>query len=161
MNLDNIQYINYVKSEEPISINNSQDLPPSIVMQTACVIDRNSSSSFNINALGGTNSILLLYFLDIQQLNMGEISSFSLEINGQPYGKPISLVPNSSMVELPILLDMIQYQLRFSMTLNSSNGIIINAFEYYVIVYTERETNLEDSKCLLSITLYIMLKLKS
>lgn len=148
MNADNTQYIHYVKSEEPISTTNTQDLPPSVVMQTAWVMASSASPSFNLNASGGTNSLLLLYFADIQPPKMGETRSFSLERNGEPFGKPITLVQNSSAVELQIPLDMVQYQLRFATAVNSSNGIIINALEYYVMVYTEPATTLEDIEAL-------------
>lgn len=129
--------------QEPISTNNTQDLPPAIVMQTAWITTEDSLQLY-LQSLNRTKSLLLLYFAEIQQLNMTETRSFKVQINGQ-ISQPITIVQNYSAVELAFRLDGRQYiHLTLEKATDSTLRPMLNAFENYLVFDTDNATYSED-----------------
>lgn len=138
-----------VSSQVPISTKNTKDFPPVAVMQKAWVV--NSSQPYygfsKRSFVQGTKSLLLLYFAEIEILNVSESRSFYITINGKKRSETITMVRNYSALELPFLSDTVDIQFNLVKAPNSTLGPIINAYEYYIIVDTQAPTYLQDSKC--------------
>jgi hypothetical protein len=138
-----------VSSQVPISTKNTKDFPPVAVMQKAWVVN-GSEPYFGFNErsfLQGTKSLLLLYFAEIERLNISESRSFYITINGAKRSETITMVRNYSALELPFVSNTTDIQFNLVKAPNSTVGPILNAFEYYVLVDTEPATYLQDSKC--------------
>jgi hypothetical protein len=68
-------------SKEPISTTNTQDLPPTAVMQTASVTL--PETQFLLNRTFESRAILLvLYFAEIEAVNMPDSRSFHVQLDG-------------------------------------------------------------------------------
>ena len=102
---------------------------------------------FDLGSSLNWKTLLLLYFAEIENLNKSETRSFYVKINGERRTDIISLVPNYSALQLTILSDKTN-TFRFDLykANNSSRGPIINAYEFYFILDTERATYSQDSK---------------
>lgn len=137
-----------VSSKMPISTKNTKDFPPVAVMQKAWVV--NSSQPYfgfsERSFVQGTKSLLLLYFAEIERLNVSESRSFYITINGKKRSETITMVRNYSAIELPFLSDTTDIQFNLVKAPKSTLGPIINAFEYYILVDTQPATYLQDSK---------------
>lgn len=59
-----------VSGEEPISTNNTKELPPHVVMQTMKVINDMQHFKFTVGTTNGHKLLLILYFAKIEKLNM-------------------------------------------------------------------------------------------
>jgi hypothetical protein len=104
----------------------------------------------------GSRSLLLLYFAEIEKLNMSKSRSFYVEINGEKVSEIITLVPNYSTLELTFLVNEI-YSFSVVKAPNSTLGPILNAFEYHWVYDTDQATYSQDRKCL---TKLLVLKLQ-
>ena len=93
-----------VSSQHAISTNNTKDLPPSAIMQTAWVGNSGDSLSVPMNLGGVPKILLILYFAELEKLNMSESRSFYIQINGKKRSDTITLVRNYSAIELPLPL---------------------------------------------------------
>jgi hypothetical protein len=145
--VSNSNNIDFVSSEEPISTNNTKELPPTVVMQTAevCMCKK---LSFSVEATAGHRSLLLLYFAEIRKLNMYQRRSFSVTVNGENRSEAITL-SNYSTLERAFISNQTD-DLKFSLvsTSNGTSALIINAFEAYKIVDTRPATYAQDVKAL-------------
>lgn len=139
----------YVTSKEPISLNNSKDLPPISVMQTAWITNQDSLEITIRPTYGFWKSLLVLYFAEIQMLNTTESRSFYVEVNGQRPSDIITIVPYYSAMELAILSDKTN-TCRFDLykAKNSTHGPILNAYEFYLILDTSQATYQQDIEAL-------------
>eukprot|EP00253_Pinus_taeda_P031601 PITA_31601 len=133
-----------VTSKRPISTNNTKDFPPTAVLQTAWVID-SSNASISMQFDGEFRSdqadriLLLLYFAELETLNMYKSRSFSVEINGEE-SETITLVRNYSAQEVTIQSYPVSDS--FSLIEGSESTLppIINAFEYYQLLQSHQPT---------------------
>eukprot|EP00253_Pinus_taeda_P017961 PITA_17961 len=136
-----------VTSKRPISTNNTKDFPPTAVLQTAWVINSSrasiplqdwGSSDWEMNSGQADRTLLLLYFAELETLNMHESRSFSVNIHGGEYAT-ITLVPNYSVQEVTI---QSFNQDSFSLIEASESTLppIINAFEYYQVLQSHQPT---------------------
>ena len=81
-NIHDAAGVRTVSSEETISTNNTKNLPPAAVMQTACVLN-GSAFPFRFGAPAGSKSLLLMYLAEIEKLKMFKRRSFYVMINGE------------------------------------------------------------------------------
>eukprot|EP00253_Pinus_taeda_P018112 PITA_18112 len=137
-----------VTSKRPISTNNTKDFPPTAVLQTAWVID-SSNASIPLQYSGSFDgefrsdqtdrTLLLLYFAELETLNMYKSRSFSVKINGEE-SEIITLVPKYSAQEVTIQSSPVAYS--FSLIEGSESTLppIINAFEYYQLLQSHQPT---------------------
>jgi hypothetical protein len=125
--------------QEPISTNNTQDLPPTVVMQTAWITTEDILELYlRVGPLKKTESLLLLYFAEMQPLNMTETRSFHVLINGEELSQPITMVQNYSAVELALRLGEARFlDLELLKATDLTLGPILNAFENYLILDTD------------------------
>eukprot|EP00253_Pinus_taeda_P025369 PITA_25369 len=139
-----------ISSKEPISTNNASDLPPTAVLQTACVVNNED----NINLVdatiydakqisGADRTLLLLYFAEIERLNMSQSRSFSVSVDGVTQPEAIYLSQNYSAQEITIYPDTSPNLLHLVKSSDSTLPPIINAFECYGIYVSDQAT---DSK---------------
>jgi len=135
--------------QEPISTNNTQDLPPTVVMQTAWITTEDILELYlRVGPSEKNESLLLLYFAEMQPLNMTETRSFDVLINGEELSEPITMVQNYFAVELAVRLGETRFlDLEILKATDSTLGPILNAFENYLILDTDNATYSEDSKC--------------
>ena len=82
LNIHDAAGVRTVSSEETISTNNTKNLPPAAVMQTACVLN-GSAFPFRFGAPAGSKSLLLMYLAEIEKLKMFKRRSFYVMINGE------------------------------------------------------------------------------
>jgi len=67
--IDNSSLVRAVSSEHPISSNNTENLPPTAVMQTAWAMNVDSFA-ITLGTIYGQNTLLLLYFAEIERLKI-------------------------------------------------------------------------------------------
>lgn len=135
-----------VTTKDTISTKNTENLPPSPIMQTACVLGP-SALPISVAKPEGRKSVVYLYLAEIENLTMSQLRSFSVLINGVKKSDVITMVENYSALQLTfesnetneILLDLQKAG-------NSTSSPIINAYESYILVDTERPTYAGDSK---------------
>eukprot|EP00253_Pinus_taeda_P035970 PITA_35970 len=139
-----------VSSNEATSINNTKDLPPPVVMRTAWIFNSSEPAQFSLGPFdeGGKRSLLILYFAEVQMLDMSESRSFYITINGAKMLDTITLPRNYSALEVTIPSNQTDdFQFALVEATYSTLPPIINAFEYYTVFDTQPATNLQDSKC--------------
>jgi hypothetical protein len=146
-------HVRNVSSAEPVSINNTQNLPPTAVMQTAWVVK--DWSSFPLSGWQTTNrgvdTLVVWYFAEIETLNTSESRSFYLVLDGVGGGDPnqlITLVRNYSALEYTTMCGgYAPTNFQLEKATNSTLFPIINAYEYYEVVSPESAaTYKQDSK---------------
>lgn len=151
------KYINegypVVNLSESISTNQTPDLPPSIVMQTALVTDAYSNTielTLENRKTLAQESLLLLYIADILPVHRTETISFDLLINGQKSSNSMTILQNYSAIEVPISPSntRTRYSMELQQAPHSTLPPIINAFEYFLIVDTDQLTYPQDIKAL-------------
>ncbi|KAH9326582.1 hypothetical protein KI387_006760, partial [Taxus chinensis] len=145
----NIQGLENVELQEAISTNNTEDLPPTAVMQTAVAAVNHNSITFNLNGL--SNSLLLLYFAEIQTLNVSETRNFNILENNIIRLGSISLVRNFSAIEMAFFSEerpLFLFSLYKPLNSSAGRGPMINAFEYYQLTPTQPPTSSEDDHSL-------------
>lgn len=132
---------------EHILTNNTQDFPPTVVMQTAWEANPNVNYlTFSFNGiLESTESLLLLYFAEVTPPHLGENISFNLSINGFLHNEV--LLQNYSAKEVPLQLG--DAPIEFGLVRNlptrySTLQPLLNAFEIYSIFDTGRATSSQD-----------------
>jgi len=134
-----------VTSHAAISTRNTKDLPPTAVMQTAWV-----GNSLNIIPISvastdrGTKSLLLLYFAEIEALNMSESRSFFVAVNGEEQSETITVVRNYTAIERAFLPNQVRYYFNVMMAEHSTRPPILNAFEYHWLSDTDQATYSQD-----------------
>ncbi|XP_059072720.1 probable LRR receptor-like serine/threonine-protein kinase At1g67720 isoform X2 [Cryptomeria japonica] len=138
-----------VSSVEPISTNNTEDLPPSVVMQTAVAVPANDSTVDLDFINSEEETLLLLYFAEIENTSGSRI--FDINIDGETKFTGPHLVRNHSAIEVPILIDRTLSLLTLSKTSNSTMSPILNALEWYERVTTAPLTSSEDVQALASV----------
>ena len=144
--MQNLNYVRNIASQEAISTYNTEDLPPTAVMQTAWVINSDSLSVRLVWSIGH-KPLLLFYFAEIQTLNMSESRSLYVTINGETGSEIITLVRNYSAIELTLL--PIQADIFSVMKApGSTRPPILNAFEYNWLYATDQATYSQDGKYL-------------
>eukprot|EP00253_Pinus_taeda_P009510 PITA_09510 len=110
------------------------------------------SNYFSVRFVRPTNGhklLLLLYFAEIEKLNMSERRSFYIDINGEQRSKTITSLSNYSTRELIFITNQTD-DMYFALenTNDATSDPIINAFESYEIVDTQPATNVHDLKSL-------------
>jgi len=142
-----LDVVRYASTQEPISTNSTKNLPPTTVMQTAWVMNLDSYGFTMTSYNGIWKTLLVLYFAEIDMLNMSESRSFYVVINGERRSDIITMVPNYSAQELTFLSDKTD-TFRFDLykANNSTHGPILNAYEFFLIYETETATYSQDSK---------------
>eukprot|EP00253_Pinus_taeda_P028796 PITA_28796 len=144
-----------ISSKEPISTNNASDLPPTAVLQTACVVNNED----NINLVdatiydakpisGADRTLLLLYFAEIERLNMSQSRSFSVSVDGVLQRETITLSRNYSAQEFAIYPDTAPNLLDLLKSSDSTLPPIINAFECYGVYLSDQATHSEEINAL-------------
>eukprot|EP00253_Pinus_taeda_P030649 PITA_30649 len=135
-----------ITSKDPISTKNTQNLPPSLIMQTACILN-SSAFPINVGKPAGRKSVVYLYLADIGNSDMSQLRSFSVLINGVKRSNVITMVENYSALELTFESNETDTLLLvLEKAGDSTSSAIINAFESYQIVDTEQATYAQDSK---------------
>lgn len=137
------------ETTHPISSNNTDDFPPTAVMQTTWVVNGSewTGITFTLASIPGRRTLLLLYFAEFETLNQHESRSFSVQINGVYRTNTISLVPNYSAIERTFLTND-SSRPNFTFTIekatNTTLSPIINAYECYWLTDTQQPTYLQD-----------------
>jgi hypothetical protein len=134
-----------VISKEPISTTNTENLPPTAVMQTASVTLPETPPFLLNRTFESTAILLVLYFAEIETLNMSESRSFHVMVDGVQ-GSPIILMRNYSALEVTFLPGTEIKTFQLVESTNSTLPPIINAYEYYWAVNNDLPTHSEDSK---------------
>jgi hypothetical protein len=133
-----------VSSRKPLSTNNTQNLPPTDVLQTAWVVK--GLNSFPLSRWTETENlvtrIVVLYFAEIETVNKSESRSFYVILD--PSGcentnQLVTLVPNYSVLEYTLFCDYAPSNYELVKAPDSTLFPIINAYEYYTQVFTERQ----------------------
>lgn len=141
--------LQYISSQDPISANNTEDLPPTAVMQNGWLQISPNPYQFNQPTSPGSKSLLLLYFSEIQTLNVSESRSFYVSINGETRSGIITLVRNLSTLELQFISNPTSsFEFHLVKAPGSTRAPIINAYEYYFIIDTQPETYPQDLQVL-------------
>jgi len=141
-----VKHVRPISTEEPISTNNTEDLPPMIVIQTAWVIDPLSSSSWEgTKSSLGSKKLWVLYFAEIEILNMSESRSFYITINNERRSENMNLIRNYSAVERTFQANNV-YSFQLLKAKNSTLLPILNAAEMFFLVDTQPATHSQDSK---------------
>eukprot|EP00253_Pinus_taeda_P020305 PITA_20305 len=139
--------LRFVSTEEPISTNDTKELPPPAVMQTAAVIS--TTGAFQFPDRIGHRVLLLLYFAEIEKLNMSQLRSFYVIINDDFRSDALTIPRNYSTLELTFISNPTHtFYFRFENTSDATIGPILNAYEIYNIVDTQPATYAEDLKAL-------------
>jgi hypothetical protein len=131
-------------SKEPISTTNTQDLPPTAVMQTASVTL--PETQFLLNRTFESRAILLvLYFAEIEAVNMPDSRSFHVQLDGVQHST-ITLMRNYSARQVTFSPDTEIKTFELVESTNSTLPPLINAYEYYWKVDMDTATFSQDSK---------------
>jgi len=147
INAQNLSSVRNVSSQEVISTNNTRDLPPAAVMQTAWVANNDDSLPVSLTSSDGCKPLLLFYFAEIETLNMSESRSFYVAINGETQTETITLVRNYSAIELTLLPKQ-RDKINIIKAPKSTRSPILNAFECHCLYATDQATYSQDGKCL-------------
>ncbi|XP_057813449.2 probable LRR receptor-like serine/threonine-protein kinase At1g67720 isoform X2 [Cryptomeria japonica] len=136
--------------------NNSRNFPPTVVLQTALIAETDTQPSvFYLDTEKG-QSYIVLYFAEIEVLNASEYRKFKIVINNVVVGN-ISLDANNNFVELPVAYNNTGVDVKVSLQSiqdepgKSNRKALINALEYYKVVYSAPVTDPSDVRALLSI----------
>eukprot|EP00253_Pinus_taeda_P016644 PITA_16644 len=147
VDVDNSSPVRNVSSQQPIPFNNTENLVPNAVIQTAWVPDVDSFA-ISLGTFYGQNTLLMLYFAELERLKVSESRSFYVTIHGNRRSNIINLVPYYSAVEItvPVPASDETADLTFSLVkaANSTIRPIINAYEYYLLIDTELATYSQD-----------------
>jgi hypothetical protein len=147
-NLADSSSVRYVSSEDSISNNNTKNLPPTAVMQTAWVMNIDDYP-LKVPTVSWAKSLLLIYLAEIERLNRSESRSFYLTINNENPSETISLVRNYSALELIIISNETdEFIFHLVKAPHSTSRPILNAFEYYTMRQTELATSSQDIKAI-------------
>lgn len=135
-----------ISSKEPISTNNANDLPPTAVLQTAWVVNNPGNITLISGALSpyADRTLVLLYFAEIERLNMSQSRSFSVSVNGGIQRETITLRRNYSAQEFTIDSNTAPNQVLDLLSSDSTLPPIINAFECYGVYPSEQATDSEE-----------------
>eukprot|EP00253_Pinus_taeda_P024054 PITA_24054 len=142
VDVDNSSPVRNVSSQQPIPFNNTENLVPNAVIQTAWVPDVDSFA-ISLGTFYGQNTLLMLYFAELERLKVSESRSFYVTIHGNRRSNIINLMPYYSAVEItiPVPASDETADLTFSLVkANSTSRPIINAYEYYLLTDTEPAT---------------------
>eukprot|EP00253_Pinus_taeda_P024024 PITA_24024 len=140
--------LRFVSIEEPILTNDTKELPPPAVMQTAAVISTMVLFPLD-DPIPGHRVLLLLYFAEIEKLNMSQLRSFYVTINDDFRSDAITIPRNYSTLELTFISNRTDsFYFRFENTSDATIGPILNAYEIYRIVDTQPATYAQDLKAL-------------
>nr|ABR16606.1 unknown [Picea sitchensis] len=131
-----------VSSKEPISTTNTENLPPTAVMQTASVT-LSETQPFLLDSTFDSAILLVLYFAEIETLNMSESRSFHVQLDGVQHST-ITLMRNYSALEVTISPDTEIGRVELVESTNSTLPPIINAYEYYWEINSGRPTLSDD-----------------
>jgi hypothetical protein len=143
--INDFSRIRSVFSQEPISLNNTKNLPPCGVIQTAWVMNVDDYE-FPLQTDPEHKSLLLLYFAERETLNTSR--SFYVTINGEIRSGTITLVRNYSALELAFISkETPHFSFHLVKATDSTARPILNGFEYYLVYDTKRPTYSHDSKC--------------
>eukprot|EP00253_Pinus_taeda_P030828 PITA_30828 len=70
-----LNFYKSIASDVSISTNNTKDLPPTAVLQTAWVVSSPTGIRFLQTSVPGSNSLPMLYFAELEMLEMSEYTS--------------------------------------------------------------------------------------
>ncbi|KAH9309980.1 hypothetical protein KI387_037891, partial [Taxus chinensis] len=135
-----------VSSVESIPRNNTQNLLPPVVMQTAAI----SKDTMNFSLAQSptpqmtTSYFLVLYFAEIEALNGSESRIFDILINNETRFANISLEKNSSAREIAFQSETPLFDFTLQKAFHSTRGPLINAFEYFQLFVTKPATSSID-----------------
>eukprot|EP00253_Pinus_taeda_P020782 PITA_20782 len=148
-------YLQNISSIEAISTNNTNDLPPTAVLQTAGVVNLSYSIylEFSLPFIGQNiaydgPTLLMFYFAEVERLNMSQSRSFSFSVVASSLPETITLRPNYSAQEITIHGDSGTPWIYLQNSSDSSLPPIINAYEYYGLLHSGPTTNLQDTAAL-------------
>jgi hypothetical protein len=145
LDTENLNSVRNVASHEAISTNNTEDLPPTAVMQNAWVVNSDSLSVPLAPSIGH-KPLLLFYFAEIETFNMSESRSLYVAVYGETQSEIITLVPAYSAIELTLLPNQTR-SFNVVKAPNSTRPPILNAFEYQWLYATDQATYSQDGKC--------------
>ncbi|GLJ37219.1 hypothetical protein SUGI_0754920 [Cryptomeria japonica] len=141
--LSNIKGAEKLTLKEQIFTNNTANLIPTIVMQTAISTEEDTIEiQFSRNV---SNSSWLMYFAELEP---SESRIFTVLIDNQIQKGPIKFERNYSATELDFELKEETSSFTLVKAFNSTRGPLINAFEMYQIVSTSPATSSTDVEAL-------------
>eukprot|EP00253_Pinus_taeda_P014917 PITA_14917 len=140
--------IHSISSKEPISTNNASDLPPTAVLQTAWVVNNPPNITLQSweSSVYADRILVLLYFAEIERLNMSQSRSFSVSVDGVLQRETITLSRNYSAQEFAIYPDTAPNLLDLLKSSDSTLPPIINAIECYGIHQSDQAADSKESK---------------
>ncbi|GLJ57870.1 hypothetical protein SUGI_1382800 [Cryptomeria japonica] len=153
-----VQGLQDITLQETISTNNTQNLPPSAVMHTALAAPANQNTiTLNFSIL--KNPLLLLYFAEIEILNVSESRNFLVLENNAFTLANISLERNYSAIEVGFtFVERPLFTVALYSPSNFSTGPLINAFEYYGLLFSEPQTSTWDVAALAAVKEHFEIK---
>ncbi|KAH9326574.1 hypothetical protein KI387_006752, partial [Taxus chinensis] len=135
---------------ETIFTNNTINLPPPVVMQTAAVTNYSMNISLPQYPIPRMTKsfLLLLYFAEIEKLNVSESRIFDILINNEISLANISLQRDFYAKEIAFSSETPQLSFTLKRASSSTRGPIINALEHYQLLPTQPITSSMDAQAL-------------
>uniref|UniRef100_A0A0D6QTN4 Protein kinase domain-containing protein n=1 Tax=Araucaria cunninghamii TaxID=56994 RepID=A0A0D6QTN4_ARACU len=130
----NVKGADDVSLQKPVEINDTIDLPPTTVMQTALVSNPNTTiegrMDISMNPPIPHDSLFLLYFAEIKEFSMSESRNFNIFINyNQTPLTTVRLPEKLSAVERQFVFPQVVYLI--TLLPNFGGRTMINALEIY------------------------------
>jgi hypothetical protein len=117
-------------------------------MQTAWVVNSSDAVNFTLPGLSqGSESLLLLYFAEIEMLNISTSRSFYVSINGESMDQIVTPIKYSTE-EWQFIANHSFFNFGLSKAPNSTLLPIINAYEYYSPIDIQPATSSQDIEAL-------------
>ncbi|KAH9326573.1 hypothetical protein KI387_006751 [Taxus chinensis] len=135
---------------ETIFTNNTINLPPPVVMQTAAVTNYSMNISLPQYPIPQMTKsfLLLLYFAEIEKLNVSDNRIFDILINNKISLANISLQRDFYAKEIAFSSETPQLSFTLNRASSSTRGPIINALEHYQLLPTQPATSSMDAQAL-------------
>ncbi|KAH9327940.1 hypothetical protein KI387_000048, partial [Taxus chinensis] len=140
-----------VSLKQTISTNNTQNLPPTDVMQTAVVGGESMYFPLIQSEVPQTTMsyLLVLYFAEIEALNRSESRIFQVSINNESISiANISLHGDSSSKEMAFQSETAMLGFKLQRAFLSGRDPLLNAFEYFQLFVTKPVTSSVDAEAL-------------
>lgn len=144
-----------INSTVPISIDHAPDRPPPIVMESASTMPagtRTNYNSFEVDLLPPTSdTLLLLYFAEIQEVNASDTRIFSVTVDGVSELETVQIHRNFFATELRLLNNRSISAVTLTTATGSTRGPILNGLEWYQRILTSPITSWRDVQALATI----------
>ncbi|XP_059071575.1 probable LRR receptor-like serine/threonine-protein kinase At1g67720 isoform X2 [Cryptomeria japonica] len=135
--------------------NNSSNVPPTFVLQSALTVKPSTEPLVFGLERQYIKTLVVLYFAEIEVLNSSEYRKFKILINNIAVSN-ITLDVKNNIVQVPLTYDR-EEQVEFSLQTiqdeqgKSNRGPLLNGLEYYKIIDSETATDAGDVSGLFSI----------